>query len=173
MGFVTALPTAPGLVHGRNIYRMQSFIPLCWIFPSACTSFLPGQLPWDCGFTNAAQRTHPRCRSRLSSPSLWADASAVFVSFPFFLYSFDSSTGFIHKEPSLTGNHLAGEGTWDGRLCCYLYCHKTGLVTEVDGDIHDLQQEEDEPLRPLRGAPPPNSKFMEFEGGWVLSGVGF
>lgn len=23
------------------------------------------------------------------------------------------------------------------------YCHKTGLVIEVDGDIHDLQQEED------------------------------
>jgi very-short-patch-repair endonuclease len=24
------------------------------------------------------------------------------------------------------------------------YCHKAGLVIEVDGDIHDLQQEEDE-----------------------------
>jgi very-short-patch-repair endonuclease len=24
------------------------------------------------------------------------------------------------------------------------YCHKTGLVVEVDGDIHDLQNEEDE-----------------------------
>lgn len=24
------------------------------------------------------------------------------------------------------------------------YCHKTGLVIEVDGDIHDLQKEEDE-----------------------------
>jgi very-short-patch-repair endonuclease len=24
------------------------------------------------------------------------------------------------------------------------YCHKMGLVVEVDGDIHDLQQEEDE-----------------------------
>ncbi len=24
-----------------------------------------------------------------------------------------------------------------------LYCHKAGLVIEVDGDIHDLQQEED------------------------------
>lgn len=23
------------------------------------------------------------------------------------------------------------------------YCHKAGLVVEVDGDIHDLQQEED------------------------------
>ena len=23
------------------------------------------------------------------------------------------------------------------------YCHKVGLVVEVDGDIHDLQQEED------------------------------
>ncbi len=23
------------------------------------------------------------------------------------------------------------------------YCHKAGLVIEVDGDIHDLQQEED------------------------------
>jgi len=23
------------------------------------------------------------------------------------------------------------------------YCHKSGLVVEVDGDIHDLQQEED------------------------------
>ncbi len=23
------------------------------------------------------------------------------------------------------------------------YCHKAGLVLEVDGDIHDLQQEED------------------------------
>ena len=23
------------------------------------------------------------------------------------------------------------------------YCHKAGLVFEVDGDIHDLQQEED------------------------------
>ena len=23
------------------------------------------------------------------------------------------------------------------------YCHKEGLVIEVDGDIHDLQQEED------------------------------
>ena len=24
-----------------------------------------------------------------------------------------------------------------------LYCHKAGLVIEVDGDIHDLQQDED------------------------------
>ncbi len=32
------------------------------------------------------------------------------------------------------------------------YCHKTGLVLEVDGDIHDLQQEEDAPLR-LRHLP--------------------
>ena len=24
------------------------------------------------------------------------------------------------------------------------YCHQTGLVVEVDGDIHDLQKEEDE-----------------------------
>jgi len=24
------------------------------------------------------------------------------------------------------------------------YCHKAGLVVEVDGDIHDLQKEEDE-----------------------------
>ena len=24
------------------------------------------------------------------------------------------------------------------------YCHKAGLVIEVDGDIHDLQKEEDE-----------------------------
>lgn len=24
-----------------------------------------------------------------------------------------------------------------------IYCHKAGLVVEVDGDIHDLQQEED------------------------------
>ncbi len=24
------------------------------------------------------------------------------------------------------------------------YCHKAGLVIEVDGDIHDLQEEEDE-----------------------------
>ena len=24
------------------------------------------------------------------------------------------------------------------------YCHKVGLIVEVDGDIHDLQQEEDE-----------------------------
>ena len=24
------------------------------------------------------------------------------------------------------------------------YCHKVALVVEVDGDIHDLQQEEDE-----------------------------
>ena len=23
------------------------------------------------------------------------------------------------------------------------YCHKAGLVVEVDGDVHDLQQEED------------------------------
>ncbi len=33
------------------------------------------------------------------------------------------------------------------------YCHKMGLVLEVDGDIHDLQQEEDaDPLR-LRHLP--------------------
>ena len=25
------------------------------------------------------------------------------------------------------------------------YCHKAGLVVEVDGDIHDLQKEEDAP----------------------------
>ncbi|MBE0682888.1 MAG: DUF559 domain-containing protein [Anaerolineales bacterium] len=24
------------------------------------------------------------------------------------------------------------------------YCHKAGLVVEVDGDVHDLQKEEDE-----------------------------
>jgi very-short-patch-repair endonuclease len=24
------------------------------------------------------------------------------------------------------------------------YCHRAGLVIEVDGDVHDLQQEEDE-----------------------------
>jgi len=24
------------------------------------------------------------------------------------------------------------------------YCHRAGLVVEVDGDVHDLQQEEDE-----------------------------
>ncbi|MEW6027900.1 MAG: DUF559 domain-containing protein [Chloroflexota bacterium] len=29
------------------------------------------------------------------------------------------------------------------------YCHKSALVIEVDGDIHDLQKEEDDPLRPL------------------------
>ena len=27
--------------------------------------------------------------------------------------------------------------------CVDFYCHKAALVIEVDGDIHDLQQEED------------------------------
>ena len=36
------------------------------------------------------------------------------------------------------------------------YCHKAGLVIEVDGDIHDFQKEEDERLTPsvLRTPPP-------------------
>lgn len=29
------------------------------------------------------------------------------------------------------------------RRCVDFYCHKAALVIEVDGDIHDLQQEED------------------------------
>jgi len=29
-------------------------------------------------------------------------------------------------------------------FCRDFYCHKAGLVIEVDGDIHDLQKEEDE-----------------------------
>ncbi len=29
------------------------------------------------------------------------------------------------------------------------YCHKAASVVEVDGDIHDLQQEEDERWNPL------------------------
>jgi len=29
------------------------------------------------------------------------------------------------------------------------YCHKAALVVEVDGDIHDLQKEEDERREPL------------------------
>lgn len=30
------------------------------------------------------------------------------------------------------------------RFIVDFYCHKAGLVIEVDGDIHDLQKEEDE-----------------------------
>ncbi len=36
------------------------------------------------------------------------------------------------------------EGSKSSRDCVVdFYCHKAGLVIEVDGDIHDLQQEED------------------------------
>ena len=35
------------------------------------------------------------------------------------------------------------------------YCHKAALVIEVDGPPSNLR------------SPPPNSKFVEFGGGWV------
>ena len=47
------------------------------------------------------------------------------------------------------------------------YCHKAGLVVEVDGDIHDLQQEEDTRREKvlsemgLRGQEPSTNFFHE------------
>ena len=41
------------------------------------------------------------------------------------------------------------------------YCHKAALVLEVDGDVHDLQQEEDAgPLRPAYGGHLPSRSIL-------------
>jgi len=39
------------------------------------------------------------------------------------------------------------------------YCHRARLVVEVDGDVHDLQQEEDAPLCPTDIPPFSQVKF--------------
>ncbi|MBI5951213.1 MAG: DUF559 domain-containing protein [Chloroflexi bacterium] len=46
------------------------------------------------------------------------------------------------------------------------YCHKARLVIGVDGDIHDLQQEEDAPPLPFRHLLQIPSSW-NFGGGWV------
>ncbi len=40
------------------------------------------------------------------------------------------------------GVHFRRQQVIEGFIVDF-YCHKAGLVIEVDGDIHDLQQEED------------------------------
>ena len=40
------------------------------------------------------------------------------------------------------GSHFRRQQVIAGFIVDF-YCHKAGLVVEVDGDIHDLQQEED------------------------------
>lgn len=40
------------------------------------------------------------------------------------------------------GTHFRRQQVIQGFIVDF-YCHKTGLVVEVDGDIHDYQQEED------------------------------
>jgi very-short-patch-repair endonuclease len=40
------------------------------------------------------------------------------------------------------GVHFRRQQVIEGFIVDF-YCHKAGLVVEVDGDIHDLQQEED------------------------------
>jgi len=41
------------------------------------------------------------------------------------------------------GDHFRRQQVIQGFIVDF-YCHKAGLVIEVDGDIHDLQKEEDE-----------------------------
>jgi very-short-patch-repair endonuclease len=49
------------------------------------------------------------------------------------------------------------------------YCHKMGLVVEVDGDIHDLQQEEDE--RRERALSELGLKLVRFKNNEVVRNV--
>ena len=43
----------------------------------------------------------------------------------------------------LDGLHFRRQQIIDGFIVDF-YCHRAGLVVEVDGDVHDLQKEEDE-----------------------------
>jgi hypothetical protein len=75
----------------------------------------------------------------------------------------------VHFSPSILRtpppNATNPSRIWGRKVGADFYCHKAALVIEVDGDIHDLQQEEDAP--PPTSAPPPNSTNLEFGGCWV------
>jgi very-short-patch-repair endonuclease len=45
-------------------------------------------------------------------------------------------------RPNKLGVHFRRQQIIAGFIVDF-YCHKAGMVVEVDGDIHDLQQEED------------------------------
>ncbi len=55
--------------------------------------------------------------------------------------------GRINWESTFEGSklhlHLRASASVQGFIVDF-YCHKAGLVVEVDGDVHDLQKEEDE-----------------------------
>ena len=51
--------------------------------------------------------------------------------------------GISDLRASKLGVHFRGEQVIKGFIVDF-YCHQAGLVIEVDGDIHDLQKEEDE-----------------------------
>ena len=63
--------------------------------------------------------------------------------------------GISDLRASKLGVHFRGEQVIKGFIVDF-YCHQAGLVIEVDGDIHDLQKEEDERRTPsvLRTSPP-------------------
>ena len=48
----------------------------------------------------------------------------------------------VHFEDNKSHLHLRAGASVAGFIVDF-YCHKAALVIEVDGDIHDLQQEED------------------------------
>ena len=52
------------------------------------------------------------------------------------------------------------------------YCHKAALVVEVDGDIHDLQKEEDDPLRPSDTSPKSDKFIFSDSGSASMSDLG-
>ncbi len=53
--------------------------------------------------------------------------------------AFGGSRSHLHLRVICLANHASVQG-----FIVDFYCHKAVLVIEVDGDIHDLQKEEDE-----------------------------
>lgn len=67
------------------------------------------------------------------------------------------------------GGHFRRQQVIQGFIVDF-YCHKAALVIEVDGDIHDLQKEEDERRTPLR--PSDTSPKFQVRGIWGRLGGG-
>ena len=70
--------------------------------------------------------------------------------------AFGDSKSHLHLRVICLANHASVQG-----FVVDFYCHKSALVVEVDGDIHDLQQEE-----------MPGGRRRCPRWGWGLSGLG-
>gem|GEM_PF-2496542 len=126
--------------HGVEFF---SALMACWVF-RAGLSFQEGFSLSPLGETGegfvlkAGKMSEP-CQSKTSSP-VNVSPKKNFNATPSALSGTSPKYGKLKSECGFK-IHIVGFG--GGRVGVDFYCHKSALVIEVDGDIQDLQQEED------------------------------